>query len=36
MAVTDAGTHMLPVPRMTAASELYSQSGIAPANTTLE
>ena len=34
--VTDAGTSMLPVPRITAASELNSHSRIAPANTTME
>ena len=35
-AVTVAGNDMLPVPRITAASELNSQSGIAPANTSVE
>ena len=35
-ATTVAGKSILPVPRMTAASELNSQSGSAPANTRLE
>ena len=34
--VTLAGTAMLPVPRITAASELKSQTSTAPANTQLE
>ena len=34
--VTAAGKNILPVPRITAANELNSQSGTAPANTTAE
>ena len=34
--VTAAGTSMLPVPRMIAASELNIQIRVAPANTRLE
>ena len=34
--VTVAGTIMLPVPRMTLASELNSQTRIAPTKTTVE
>ena len=35
-AVTSAGTAMLPVPRITLASELNSHTSTAPAKTTLE
>ena len=34
--VTQAGTAMLPVPRITAASELNSHTSTAPANTKFE
>jgi hypothetical protein len=34
--VTTAGNAMLPVPRITAASELNSQTSTAPANTQFE